>query len=277
MSQIDKTFTISGMSCGGCVNSLTRVLKTVPGIEPSRSKSARRQLRLDDRQSPSQTVKDCCGTRRLRGDRARRERMPRLTPQATAGRQDLKITLPVEGMTCAACQANVQRALTAAPGVTKAAVNLMMHEATVHYDPAATNPAKLVAAINDTGYVSHLPSSGSAHRRRRCPRADTGARIRRAADQGGRQPGARRRRDDRVDAVDGRRDDHGEPCRRSAHRWTMRVLDPPLRARGAMALPIEPATLLVALLAATIVRDGVGRPPLLRPRLEGPAPSAPPT
>ena len=69
----------------------------------------------------------------------------------------MHVTLPVEGMTCAACQANVQRALTKAPGVTKAAVNLMMHEATVHYDPAATDPAQLVAAINDTGYVSRLP------------------------------------------------------------------------------------------------------------------------
>ena len=75
--------------------------------------------------------------------------------------QDLKITLPVEGMTCAACQANVQRALAAAPGVSKAAVNLMMHEATVHYDPAATDPGRLVAAINDTGYVSKLPPASS--------------------------------------------------------------------------------------------------------------------
>ena len=32
-----------------------------------------------------------------------------------------KIVLPVEGMTCAACQATVQRALTKAPGVEKAA------------------------------------------------------------------------------------------------------------------------------------------------------------
>jgi Cu+-exporting ATPase len=60
-------------------------------------------------------------------------------------------------MTCAACQATVQRALTKAPGVTKAAVNLMTNEATVHYDPSNTDPARLVAAINDTGYVSHLP------------------------------------------------------------------------------------------------------------------------
>ena len=75
---------------------------------------------------------------------------------------DQKVTLPVEGMTCAACQASVQRALTATPGVTKAAVNLMMHEATVHYDPSATDPSKLVAAINDTGYVSRMPASSTS-------------------------------------------------------------------------------------------------------------------
>src|SRR5687767_6434682 len=85
------------------------------------------------------------------------------TSDTTTGAPEaLKITLPVEGMTCAACQANVQRALTAAPGVTKAAVNLMMHEATVHYDPSSTSPERLVAAINDTGYVSHLPAADAA-------------------------------------------------------------------------------------------------------------------
>ena len=72
------------------------------------------------------------------------------------------VTLPVEGMTCAACQATVQRALSTQPGVTKAAVNLMMNEATVHFDPAATSPGQLVAAINDTGYVSRLPVAADA-------------------------------------------------------------------------------------------------------------------
>ena len=51
--------------------------------------------------------------------------------------EPIRITLPVDGMTCAACQANVQRALTATPGVTKAAVNLMMHEATVQQQKLA--------------------------------------------------------------------------------------------------------------------------------------------
>jgi Cu+-exporting ATPase len=71
------------------------------------------------------------------------------------------VTLPVEGMTCAACQANVQRALTRTPGVEKAAVNLMTNEAAIVFDPALTSPAALVEAINETGYSSSLPGVGS--------------------------------------------------------------------------------------------------------------------
>ena len=58
MATVDKTFTISGMSCGGCVNSLTRVLKSVPGIEPLKIEVGKAQLRLDADRVTSQTVKD---------------------------------------------------------------------------------------------------------------------------------------------------------------------------------------------------------------------------
>jgi copper chaperone len=54
----DKTYTISGMSCGGCVNSLTRVLKSVPGIEPIKIEVGKAQLRLDDARVSAQNVKD---------------------------------------------------------------------------------------------------------------------------------------------------------------------------------------------------------------------------
>jgi len=57
MSSIEKTFTIQGMSCGGCVNSLTRVLKSVPGIEPIKIEVGKARLRLDER-ATAQTVKD---------------------------------------------------------------------------------------------------------------------------------------------------------------------------------------------------------------------------
>ena len=61
MAQIDKTFSIKGMSCGGCVNSLTRVLKSVPGIEPIKIEVGKAQLRIDDARVTSQTVKEAVG------------------------------------------------------------------------------------------------------------------------------------------------------------------------------------------------------------------------
>ena len=132
--------------------------------------------------------------------------MPAVQDLKTSGPQDLKITLPVEGMTCAACQATVQRALTTAPGVTKAAVNLMTNEATVHYDPAATD-SRAARRRHQRHRLRVAPA-----RRRRQPTADDerANRRRRAststlADEGHRQPDPRRARDDRVDAADGRR------------------------------------------------------------------------
>ncbi len=168
-----------------------------------------------------------------------------------AATQPLKITLPVEGMTCAACQANVQRALTATPGVAKAAVNLMMHEATVHYDPAATDPARIVAAINDTGYVSHLPvdnaEAASEDERREAAQAHEYADLRTKSvislaigllAMVASMPlmgGAGHHATDPVIA------------------WTMRTLDPTLRSLAPWLYAIDPASLATVMLLATIV------------------------
>jgi len=72
------------------------------------------------------------------------------------------VNINVTGMTCSACQAHVQRALEHAPGVAKAAVNLMTGEATVAFDPKLTKPAALVEAISETGYEAQLPASGQS-------------------------------------------------------------------------------------------------------------------
>ncbi len=69
--------------------------------------------------------------------------------------------IPVTGMTCAACQSQVQRTLQKQPGVTDATVNLMMGNATISYDPAAVSPAALVEAIRKTGYGAVLPATDS--------------------------------------------------------------------------------------------------------------------
>ncbi|HEX2078043.1 MAG TPA: heavy metal translocating P-type ATPase [Longimicrobium sp.] len=68
-----------------------------------------------------------------------------------------RVTIPVGGMTCAACSGRVQRALEKQPGVQSAAVNLMTSNATVQFDPAATSPEALVQTIRSTGYQAELP------------------------------------------------------------------------------------------------------------------------
>ena len=66
-------------------------------------------------------------------------------------------TIPVTGMTCAACSARIQRTLERTPGVASANVNLMTNSATVEFDPALSSLDTLVAAIRDTGYGAELP------------------------------------------------------------------------------------------------------------------------
>ena len=68
------------------------------------------------------------------------------------------IHIPVSGMTCAACQARIQRTLQKQSGVTSASVNLLMHDATVTYDRSATTASTLVDAIRGIGYGAELPT-----------------------------------------------------------------------------------------------------------------------
>ncbi|MHB1861447.1 MAG: heavy metal translocating P-type ATPase [Gemmatimonadaceae bacterium] len=70
-----------------------------------------------------------------------------------------RVVIPVSGMTCAACQARVQRTLNRTTGVADATVNLMLNNATISYDPAAISPEQLVEAIRESGYGAELPAT----------------------------------------------------------------------------------------------------------------------
>ena len=62
------------------------------------------------------------------------------------------ITIPIEGMTCSGCVANVDRVLKAINGVQRVAVSLAPGQATIEYVPGQVNPAHLRSAIEDAGY-----------------------------------------------------------------------------------------------------------------------------
>jgi P-type Cu+ transporter len=71
--------------------------------------------------------------------------------------QQQTVTIPVLGMSCAACQSHVERALRQTPGVGSAEVNLMTHTARVVFDPRVAQPENLVEAVRNSGYESSLP------------------------------------------------------------------------------------------------------------------------
>ena len=73
-----------------------------------------------------------------------------------------RITIPVTGMTCSACQSFIQRTLTSQTGVQDAAVNLMLHNATVTFDPGVTSVSALVDTIRGTGYGAEIPAQHSS-------------------------------------------------------------------------------------------------------------------
>ena len=73
-----------------------------------------------------------------------------------------RITIPVTGMTCAACQSFIQRTLASQAGVQDASVNLMLHNATVTFDPGVTSASALVDTIRSTGYGAEIPAQHSS-------------------------------------------------------------------------------------------------------------------
>ncbi len=61
-------------------------------------------------------------------------------------------TLKIEGMTCAACSARVERALQRVEGVVSATVNLTTEKASIEYDSTRVDEATVRQAIEKTGY-----------------------------------------------------------------------------------------------------------------------------
>ncbi len=176
--------------------------------------------------------------------------------QAAAG---TTIRIPVSGMTCAACQSRVQRTLQQEPGVSEAAVNLMMKSATITYDPSAVTPDRLVDAIRSTGYGAQLASPDQ-----------TAFEEQEARDRAQEEDFVDLRRKAVVSGIVGAitmvasmplmsqlgsttMAGHGDsPSADPFLRWTMHVLDPALRTIAPWAYDIPAPAISWTLLIATL-------------------------
>ncbi len=76
--------------------------------------------------------------------------MPEPAEPASAG--TVRLDLPIQGMSCAGCAANIERQLNALPGAAKATVNFAVSRATVLFRPDEVSPAEIVQAVRRAGY-----------------------------------------------------------------------------------------------------------------------------
>lgn len=62
------------------------------------------------------------------------------------------IEIPIEGMSCMSCVANVKKTLTSIDGVIKVNASLQDKNATIKYDPEKVTSEQMKKAINKIGY-----------------------------------------------------------------------------------------------------------------------------
>ncbi|MDA1035621.1 MAG: heavy metal translocating P-type ATPase [Chloroflexi bacterium] len=73
-------------------------------------------------------------------------------PARQATKDTVRLLLPIEGMTCAACVSTVTGAIGKVPGVASVNVNLATETASVEFDAAQTSVGTLSAAVDSSGY-----------------------------------------------------------------------------------------------------------------------------
>jgi Cu+-exporting ATPase len=86
-----------------------------------------------------------------------------LPSSRSAGRPAAHVDLALEGMTCAACAARIDKMLNRVPGVA-AGVNFATESASVDYDPRQANVDALIAAVTRAGYGARVRRDEAAER-----------------------------------------------------------------------------------------------------------------
>ena len=77
--------------------------------------------------------------------------------QALAAGNSKEMTVPVEGMSCNSCVANVKSNLKPMEGIQQVSVSLEKRNATITYDPDKISPEQVQKAINELGYKAGEP------------------------------------------------------------------------------------------------------------------------
>ena len=133
------TLAVKGMTCAACASAVEKSVCKVAGVAHANVNLAAEKLHVEyDDTVDLEAIKAAV-------ERAGYE----VAEEAPAAQ---RITIPISGMTCAACAAAVERAVGRLPGVREVSVNLAAEQAQVVYDPAEVRLSAVKDAIVKAGY-----------------------------------------------------------------------------------------------------------------------------
>jgi Cu+-exporting ATPase len=133
-----QTLSIGGMTCAACAGRIERTVKKLPGVNTAAVNLAGEKLFVEyDPALDAAAIK---------------EAVIKLGYQVLEKSGDAKVTIPIGGMTCAACAARIEKALGKLTGVETAAVNFATEKATVTYNPRILRISAIKEAVEKAGY-----------------------------------------------------------------------------------------------------------------------------
>ena len=142
---------IKGMHCASCAKIIEKRLSKTTGIEKANVNYATEKATITYNQKKTDINK----IHKAISDAG-------YTPVEEAkGQIGNKLTLQIEGMTCASCVRLVEKALKKSKGVKEANVNFATEKATINYNPEKTNSKELIKAVENSGYAAKEISHSS--------------------------------------------------------------------------------------------------------------------
>jgi Cu+-exporting ATPase len=132
---------ITGMTCANCAANIERGVKKLDGVSDASVNFASEQaaVTFDSSQIQLQALLD-------------------KIDKSGFGVATSRVDIPITGMTCANCAANIERALKKkVPGVVSASVNFASEYAAVEYIPGATDVGTMIEAIEKAGFGAIAP------------------------------------------------------------------------------------------------------------------------
>lgn len=134
-----KVLSIRGMTCAACAQRIEKTVRKLSGIAQANVNLASEKLFVE---YDSQAV----------GLAAIKDAVTKIGYEVVEKTNDSSVTIPIGGMTCAACAQRVEKGIKKLEGITSVSVNLATEKATVVYNPQALRLSAIRETIEKAGY-----------------------------------------------------------------------------------------------------------------------------